>query len=109
MNIKDPWIKTELSKHLSRINLVYEIGVEKRENVFMFCPKCLKLSSFNKIYHQDMLTGEEPIIYECNECKKKFVEDAWNPNNSIEKLITINNLIAPYQTDIQIMEFKENE
>ena len=107
-SVKDPWIKTNMKDHISRINLLKELCVDKKLNVMMFCPKCVGFRTFSKIYHRDMYTGEEPIIYECTDCKKKFVEDAWNPDNSIEKLVTINDLIAPYQGDIQIMEMKED-
>ena len=107
-DIKDPWIKTKMKDQLSRINLLKEICIDKRENIIMFCPKCVKFRTFTKIFHIDYLIGEEPIIYQCTECKKNFVEDAWNPNNSIEKLITINDLIAPYQTDMEVMEMKED-
>lgn len=105
MMLKDPFIKTELKDHLSRTNLIKEMCVDKKEHIFIFCPKCLKLTIFNKIFHRDHLTGEEPIIYECDECKRHFLDKAWNPHNSIETLIKINDLIAPYQTIIQIIEF----
>lgn len=104
---RDPFIKTDMSVQMSRINLLKELCIDKRLNVTMFCPKCVGFRTFSKIPYIDHYTGEEPIIYQCIECKKKFVEDAWNPDNSIEKLVTINDLLAPYQTDIQIMEMKD--
>ena len=106
-SVKDPWIKTNMDVQISRINLLKELCVDKKLNVMMFCPKCVAFRTFNKIPYIDMYTGEEPVIYECNDCKKKFVEHAWNPNNDIEKLITINDLIAPYQKDIQLMEMRD--
>lgn len=107
MDFKDPFIKTELKDHLNIVNLIKEICVDKREDILMFCPKCLKLVTFRKVPNMDYVTGDEILVYQCSECKKNFVEDAWNPNNSIERLITINDLIAPYQKDIQIMEMKD--
>lgn len=106
-SVKDPWIKTNMDTQISRINLLKELCIDKKLNILMFCPKCVGFRTFNKIYVMDYTTGKEPLVYECNDCKKKFVEDVWNPDNSIEKLITINDLIAPYQKDIQIMEMKD--
>lgn len=106
---RDPFIKTKMSDQMSRINLLKEMCIDKKLNVFMFCPKCLAVRIFNKIPFMVMTTGEEKLVYECVNCKKTFVEDAWNPDNSIEKLITINDLIAPYQTDMEIMEMKEEK
>lgn len=104
---KDPFIRTKMTIQLDRINLIREICIDKKENVMMFCPKCLAIRGFRKVPNVDMVTGYSIIVYECGECKKKFVEDALNPNNKIERLIQINHLIAPYQTEFEVMEMKD--